>query len=53
MTDGVVLGPILMGTSKPAHVLTPAATVRRVFNMTALATVEAQIREQAALTPRE
>jgi phosphotransacetylase len=26
-------------------VLTPAATVRRVFNMTALACVEAQIRQ--------
>ena len=48
MTDGVVLGPILMGLSKPAHVLTAAATVRRVFNMTALACVEAQIRAQAA-----
>ncbi|MEO6295495.1 MAG: NADP-dependent malic enzyme, partial [Dokdonella sp.] len=47
MTDGVVLGPILMGPSKPVHVLTPAATVRRVFNMTALACVEAQIRAQA------
>jgi malate dehydrogenase (oxaloacetate-decarboxylating)(NADP+) len=46
MTDGVVLGPILMGSAKPAHVLTPAATVRRVFNMTALACVEAQIRQQ-------
>jgi malate dehydrogenase (oxaloacetate-decarboxylating)(NADP+) len=44
MTDGVVIGPILMGPSKPVHVLTPAATVRRVFNMTALAVVEAQIR---------
>jgi malate dehydrogenase (oxaloacetate-decarboxylating)(NADP+) len=30
------------------HILTPAATVRRVFNMTALAAVEAQIRAQAA-----
>ena len=29
MTDGVGLGPILMGVAKPAHVLTPAATVRR------------------------
>ncbi|MDR2013335.1 MAG: NADP-dependent malic enzyme [Rhodanobacter sp.] len=46
MTDGVGFGPILMGLSKPAHVLTPAATVRRVFNMTALACVEAQIRAQ-------
>ncbi len=52
MTDGVVLGPILMGPSKPVHVLTPAATVRRVFNMTALACVEAQMRAQAG-APRE
>ena len=52
MTDGVVLGPILMGPSKPVHVLTPAATVRRVFNMTALACVEAQIRAQAGATSR-
>jgi malate dehydrogenase (oxaloacetate-decarboxylating)(NADP+) len=44
MTDGVGLGPILMGVAKPAHVLTPAATVRRVVNMTAIAAVEAQIR---------
>ena len=44
MTDGVALGPILMGVAKPAHVLTSAATVRRVVNMTAIAAVEAQIR---------
>jgi malate dehydrogenase (oxaloacetate-decarboxylating)(NADP+) len=44
MTDGVSIGPILMGPSKPAHVLTPSATVRRVLNMSALAAVEAQIR---------
>jgi malate dehydrogenase (oxaloacetate-decarboxylating)(NADP+) len=48
MTDGVAIGPILMGTSKPAHILTPASTVRRVVNMTALAAVEAQIREKMA-----
>ncbi len=47
MTDGVVIGPILMGISKPAHVLTPSATVRRVINMTAIACVEAQIRAAA------
>jgi malate dehydrogenase (oxaloacetate-decarboxylating)(NADP+) len=44
MSDGVVLGPILMGVAKPAHVLTPQATVRRVVNMSAIACVEAQIR---------
>ena len=44
MTDGVAIGPILMGLDKPAHILTPAATVRRVVNMTAVAAVDAQIR---------
>jgi malate dehydrogenase (oxaloacetate-decarboxylating)(NADP+) len=45
-TDGIAIGPILMGVSKPAHVLTPASTVRRVVNISALACVEAQIRQQ-------
>jgi malate dehydrogenase (oxaloacetate-decarboxylating)(NADP+) len=44
LTDGVAIGPILMGVSRPAHVLTPSATVRRIVNMTAVAGVEAQIR---------
>ncbi len=44
MTDGVGLGPILMGVNGSAHILTPAATVRRVVNMTAIAAVDAQIR---------
>jgi malate dehydrogenase (oxaloacetate-decarboxylating)(NADP+) len=44
MTDGIGIGPVLMGLAKPAHVLTPSATVRRVVNMTAIAAVEAQIR---------
>ena len=48
MTDGVAIGPILMGVSKPAHVLTTAATARRIVNMTALAACEAQIRAQLA-----
>ncbi|MDO5505423.1 MAG: NADP-dependent malic enzyme [Pseudoxanthomonas suwonensis] len=45
-TGGVAIGPILMGLDKPAHVLTPAATPRRVVNMTAVAAVDAQIRKQ-------
>lgn len=44
MTDGVAVGPILMGVDKPAHILTPSATARRVVNMTAIAVVDAQIR---------
>lgn len=39
--QGVTVGPVLLGTSKPVHVLTAAATVRRIVNMTALASVEA------------
>ncbi len=45
MTDGVAIGPILMGIDQPAHILTPASTPRRVVNMTAIAAVEAQIRK--------
>jgi malate dehydrogenase (oxaloacetate-decarboxylating)(NADP+) len=33
---GVTIGPILLGTRAPVHVLTPSATVRRLVNMTAL-----------------
>jgi malate dehydrogenase (oxaloacetate-decarboxylating)(NADP+) len=46
MTDGVAIGPILMGLDQPAYILTPASTPRRVVNMTAIASVEAQIRKQ-------
>ncbi len=38
---GVTVGPILLGTAMPAHILTPSATVRRVVNMTALAVADA------------
>ncbi|MBD8874187.1 NADP-dependent malic enzyme [Rhodanobacter sp. DHB23] len=44
MTDGVAIGPILMGVNKPAHILTTSSSVRRVVNMTAIAAVDAQIR---------
>ncbi|KRG67568.1 NADP-dependent malic enzyme [Pseudoxanthomonas dokdonensis] len=46
VTDGVAIGPILMGISKPVHILTTSATPRRVVNMTAIAAVDAQIRSQ-------
>ncbi|MFC7301838.1 NADP-dependent malic enzyme [Cognatiluteimonas weifangensis] len=46
MTDGVAIGPILMGLDQAAHILTSASTPRRVVNMTAIAAVEAQIRKQ-------
>jgi malate dehydrogenase (oxaloacetate-decarboxylating)(NADP+) len=33
---GVTVGPMLLGTARPVHILTPSATVRRIVNMTAL-----------------
>ncbi|MEZ5664728.1 MAG: NADP-dependent malic enzyme [Burkholderiaceae bacterium] len=40
-SGGVTVGPVLMGVNGTAHILTPAATVRRVLNMTALAAASA------------
>jgi len=48
--DGITIGPVLLGAAKPAHILTPTATVRRIINMTALAVVDAQ-RAQARAAP--
>ncbi len=40
-SGGITVGPILLGAAKPAHILTPTASVRRLMNMTALAVVDA------------
>ncbi|MBK8507782.1 MAG: NADP-dependent malic enzyme [Candidatus Competibacteraceae bacterium] len=42
VTNGVSVGPITLGLAKPAHILTRSATARRIINMTAIATVDAQ-----------
>ncbi len=39
---GITIGPILLGSAMPVHIVTPTATVRRIVNMTALAVVDAQ-----------
>jgi malate dehydrogenase (oxaloacetate-decarboxylating)(NADP+) len=44
LADALPVGPILIGASCPAHILTPAVTARGVVNMTAVAVVEAQNR---------
>ena len=41
--QGVTVGPMLLGTAKAVHILTPSSTVRRVVNMTALAAAEAAL----------
>jgi malate dehydrogenase (oxaloacetate-decarboxylating)(NADP+) len=45
VSHSVTVGPILMGASQSAHILTSSATVRRVINMTAIAAVDAQMIE--------
>jgi malate dehydrogenase (oxaloacetate-decarboxylating)(NADP+) len=49
--DGISLGPVLLGSAKPVHILTPSATVRRIVNMAALTVVDANAaRSQLQLT---
>jgi malate dehydrogenase (oxaloacetate-decarboxylating)(NADP+) len=41
-SNGVAMGPVLLGAARPVHILTTSSTVRRIVNMTALAVVDAQ-----------
>ncbi|TMH59604.1 MAG: NADP-dependent malic enzyme [Betaproteobacteria bacterium] len=47
--SGLTLGPILLGVAKAAHILTPSSTVRRIVNMAALTSVDANVERQRAL----
>ena len=49
MMDALHVGPILLGTDKPAHILTPSVTSRGIVNMTALAVAEVAHRAQAVV----
>jgi malate dehydrogenase (oxaloacetate-decarboxylating)(NADP+) len=40
--DGLPIGPILLGMSKPVHVLVPSVTARGIVNLSALAVLEAR-----------
>ncbi len=40
--DGLPIGPILLGMSKPIHVLVPSVTARGIVNMSAVVAREAQ-----------
>ena len=42
MADALLIGPILIGAAKPAHILTPSVTARGIINMTAVSVAEAQ-----------
>ena len=45
--NGVTIGPVLLGCSRPVHILTPSATVRRIVNLAGLCVADAT--EQHAL----
>jgi len=45
-SNGVAMGPVLLGAARPVHILTTSATIRRIVNMTALAVVDAQQQAQ-------
>ena len=49
-SQGVTVGPILLGAAQPVHILTPSATMRRVVNMTALAVADFAAATQAGAT---
>src|SRR5690606_490530 len=41
LNNGLHIGPILMGTNQPAHILAPTVTSRGIVNMAAIAATEA------------
>ena len=36
-SDGITIGPVLLGAAKSVHIMTTSATVRRIVDMSALA----------------
>ena len=53
MTGGLSVGPILVGMARPAHVVTPAITVRGLVNMAALASTDAQATSDGSYSNRK
>jgi malate dehydrogenase (oxaloacetate-decarboxylating)(NADP+) len=47
--NNIAIGPMLLGVAKPANILTPVATVRRIVNMTAITVLEANSVRQPEL----
>ena len=48
VSGAVVLGPILLGASRPVHIVTPSVTVRGLLNMTAIAVDDAVRRTEGS-----
>lgn len=46
LTDGISVGPMLLGMNKPVHVLPTSVTVRGIVNASALAVIDVQRHEK-------
>ncbi|MBV9250579.1 MAG: NADP-dependent malic enzyme [Acetobacteraceae bacterium] len=46
--DGLPVGPMLLGMSKPIHVLVPSVTARGIFNLSGIAVMEASGRPSSS-----
>ena len=47
-TEALLVGPLLLGVSKPIHVMVPSVTARGIVNMTALAVAQADLGRSGA-----
>ncbi len=47
LSEGIPIGPMLLGVSKPSYILTPSVTTRGILNISAIASVAAQAGETA------
>jgi malate dehydrogenase (oxaloacetate-decarboxylating)(NADP+) len=50
LSDGLSIGPMLLGAQRPVHIMTPSVTVRGIVNISAIACVDAQARDEGRLT---
>ncbi|MCB1762962.1 MAG: hypothetical protein KDI27_07490, partial [Gammaproteobacteria bacterium] len=46
LTDALLIGPLLSGLRKPAHIVIPSVTSRGIFNMTAFTVAEIHRRKE-------
>ena len=49
LADGLLVGPMLIGTAAPAHIATSTVTARGIVNLTATSVVDAQNRQHWGL----
>ena len=45
-SEGISIGPLLLGAARPVHIITPSVSSRGIVNVTSLATVGAQVFEE-------